>query len=311
MKVSVVITSYNEEKLIGRCLQSIQRGINYSKDRLNSVDFEIIVVAPDEPTLNNARQFFESHKESPTQVLQDESLGKWNAMNMAYEAATGEIVVFTDGDVYVDDDSIYLLIRRLIDDSNLSAVGGHPVSIDDINHKYGFYSHLFCEAAHKVRLQQGKYTPMSGYLFAVRKLEGLFPLPKNLRAEDAFISLWIATNNMTFGYEPESKVFVKFPDNFHDWMAQKTRSLGGNVQLSKIKSDYKLDNPDSQVHNRSLFEDLKMMTFPFRYAKNQCHIWFAVQLYVLRLILWIKIYYIHIRNRYPTGAWQRIPSTKV
>lgn len=311
MKISVVVTSYNEEKLIGRCLQSICRGVGFLKERLNEVHIQVILVAPDDPTLSKGRECLETHKACDYQIIKDDSLGKWNAMNMAYKVAEGEIIIFTDGDVYLEDDSIYLLVRRLLDDSELDAVGGHPISIDDINHKYGFYSHLFCEAAHKVRLNQGKYTPMSGYLFAIRKLEGLFPLPKDLRAEDAFISLWIATNNMRFGYEPEAKVFVKFPDNFHDWMAQKTRSLGGNVQLSKIKSDYKLDNPDSQVHNRSLLEDLKMMTFPFRYSKNQCHFWFAAQLYVLRLSLWIKIYYIHIRNKYPTGAWQRIPSTKL
>ncbi len=311
MRISVVVTSYNEEKLIGRCLQSVCRGVGFVKDRLNDVYIEVILVAPDAPTLNKGKECLETHKTYDYQIIKDDALGKWNAMNMAYKVAKGEIIIFTDGDVYLEDDSIYLLVRRLLDDSELDAVGGHPISIDDINHKYGFYSHLFCEAAHKVRLNQDKYTPMSGYLFAIRKLEGLFPLPKDLRAEDAFISLWIATNNMRFGYEPEAKVFVKFPNNFHDWMAQKTRSLGGNVQLSKIKSEYKLDNPDSPVHNRSLLEDLKMMTFPFRYAKNQCQFWFAAQLYVLRLILWIKIYYIHLRDKYPTGAWQRIPSTKL
>lgn len=327
---TAIITSYNEADLIADTINKLIIACdNYSQT------YQIIVMAGDVDTYNTAKKFTDTintnnSTTNTTQqilVLNDGGNGKPNALNIAVQNAKYDWLVFTDGDVQVDQHSITSLFDKL--EKETIAVSGHPVSMDNRSTMFGYFSHLFCEAAN-IKRQSNEFVPMSGYLFLTKKLHGLFPIPTALRAEDAYISHLLIHNNHRIAYAKDALVYVKFPKNLNDWLKQKTRSLGGNVQLSKftanlpqcyndnqnqISSDKLQDKIDNKQalnnHTRNILQDVKMLFFPLTYAKNAKEIFYSLLLYPLRLYLWLVIYKNHLLNRYKNGRWEHIQSSKI
>lgn len=297
MDIFVLITSYKEEVTIGKAVEQV---IKPNKDLWDHL--WLYVTSPDEPTLKKAEEVCQKVGYKNFRLISDPGEGKAVAMNTAVSAISKEhainngedILIMTDGDMYISDNAIKSLVQALSIQKS-DGVGGHPVSEDNRNSMFGFYSHLFCEAAHFKRLKD-KNVPMSGYLYAVTDWQGIFPIPNQLRAEDAYISHKLQESGRSISYCPEALAYVKFPKNMSDWFKQKTRSLGGNVQVS--------------TSTRSAGQDLGMLLFPITFAKTPREVLWAMCLYPLRLVLWIRIYFNHVFNRYGTGMWERIESSK-
>jgi len=305
MDFSVIITSAYEPSTIKKAIDQV---VLHNKELWNKM--EVIVVAPDDETLKMAEGGLLKLKERGFvnyEVVRDLGKGKSAAINLAVSKARGSILIFTDGDVYVEDGAIKRVEALLRLRPNTAGVSGHVVSLDSRNTLFGYFSHIFCSAA-DARRKSNPTTPMSGYLYAIKKIQGLFPIPENLRSEDAYISARILQQNLKIAYASEAKVFVHFPKNMKDWINQKTRSLGGNLQLRKTG----LFPADSTQYyrKRSIFNDLSMAFYPMKFAKNPKELLFSLALYPLRLYLWVRIYLIHSTNSYKSGPWERILSTK-
>lgn len=295
MNITVIITAYKEHKTVAKAISQI---LGPNKGLFE--DLQLLVVAPDSGTINTAKKELSKHKEfSGTQVIKDLGKGKPAALNLAYSKTKTDIIIFTDGDMYVDDTAIKEILTTF-KDPKVGGASGHPVSLDSRISAFGYYSHLFCEAAHKKR-SSGGFVPMSGYLYAIRNIKGIFPIPEYLRAEDAYISHKIASMGYKIAYAPDALAYVHFPKSLKDWIAQKTRSLGGNVQIG---SDPSGSDP------RSVLQDLHMFLFPLYFAKNPKEVLYSILLYPLRLYLWIRIYIQHLTKSYSKGVWKRIESSK-
>ncbi len=295
MKVCVIITSFNEPQTVSKAVEQI-----ICPNRELWPNLQLIITSPDDPTLKKAEETCQNYKFSNYRLLKDPARGKPVALNLAVETITkgnvgtssDSLLILTDGDVYLEDAAIKNLLKTNI----RGGVGGHPVSLDSRATRFGYYSHLFCEAAHVSRLKNPHQLPMSGYLYAIpgELLASLFPIPPQVRAEDAYISQKIGSLGHVVDYSSDALVYVKFPKTFTDWYKQKTRSLGGNVQIK----------------HRTIIQDLAMTLFPLTYAKSPKEFIWSLGLYPLRLWLWLKIYYNHIFNKYKSGVWERIESSK-
>lgn len=290
MTVSVILTSYNEHKTISKAISQIAKN--------NVQNLELIVISPDEMTRNKAKKEIEKQGIRNFQIIEDNGTGKPNAINCAVKSSNGEILVFTDGDMYISEGAIDLLISKFTDEK-IVGVSGHPMSLDDRDTFWGFSSHLFCYGAHVMRARpEVPSSPMSGYLYAIKmtsSISKLFPLPLEIRAEDAYISKRINELGYKIAYSPDSIAYVKFPKNFADWIKQKKRSLGGNVQIK---------------NQRSFFEDLQNALIPIKFAKTSKEFVFLFGIYALRLYLWILIYIQHMKKSYASGRWEQIKSSK-
>ena len=224
--LSIIITAYKEENTIGNAIQSIL-------DNKLKIPFEIIVVAPDKETLGVAQVF--AGKNSKIKVIKDKGVGKPFALNLAVSYAKGELLVLTDGDVYIGENSISNLITSLNDES-IGAVSGRPVSLNYKDTSFGYWANVLTNIAHERRLkalENKKRFFCSGYLFAIRK--DLFPeLPEELLSEDGFISHSVYESGNKISYAPDAEVYVKYPDNFQDWILQKKRSAGGYNQIKNL-----------------------------------------------------------------------------
>lgn len=292
MKLSIILTSYDEYRTITKAISQIAK--------TNTKDFELIVVSPDKKTQIAAKSEILKHRNlKHYKVVEDSGTGKPNAINTAMNVAKGGIIILTDGDMYISDDAIDILISDLKD--NLTGgVSGHPVSLDNRATFWGFSSHLFCHGAHIMRTlsQQKKQIPMSGYLYAIKMTDNIskiFPLPADVRAEDAYISKQISDLGYKISYSSNAIAYVKFPKNLHDWLKQKKRSLGGNVQIK---------------NQRSIFEDLQNVIITIKFAKSPKEYLYLIGIYLLRLYLWIIIYVQDFKKSYSNGRWEKITSSK-
>lgn len=112
MKISVIIPTYNEENVIGECLESL------SKQK--SVDFEIIVVddGSTDKTLEVLHNFqlkrAASQAKTNFQILRQPHLGPAMARNLGAKNAKGEILVFVDSDMTFDGNFLKMLTKPIV-----------------------------------------------------------------------------------------------------------------------------------------------------------------------------------------------------
>ena len=110
-RVSIVVCSYNADRTMKACLESLEK--------LRYPDYEVIVVndGSTDRTLEIAQGF------PYCRIISQPNKGLSVARNVGAENATGEIVAYTDSDCVVDPDWLTYLVARMLA-SDLHACGG-------------------------------------------------------------------------------------------------------------------------------------------------------------------------------------------
>jgi GT2 family glycosyltransferase len=116
-RISVVVCSYNGERTIGRCLEELCR--------LDYPDYEVILVddGSTDCTAAIAAEF-------DVRLIRTENRGLSAARNTGIEAATGEIVAFTDDDAWPDRDWLRYLAHGFACGDHVG-IGGPNLVPDD------------------------------------------------------------------------------------------------------------------------------------------------------------------------------------
>lgn len=292
--ISIIITTYKEPKTIGKV-------INHILVNKLPKEYEIIVVTPDDETSNEAEKYSKRNKR--IRIVRDKGRGKPAALNLAVSKAKGDILVLTDGEVFISKDAINLLLKPF-SDKKVGAVSGNPLSLNSRKNMYGFWAYILTKVANEIRkksVRKEKRIFCSGYLFAIRR--NIFPkLSENLLAEDGFISQKVYLKGYKIKYSENSKVYAKYPTNFSDWIKQKKRSAGGHNQIKKIFGK-------SEIRS---FKTEALGAFKlFKYVSSFRELIWLIMLYFSRLYLWILIYRdINLRKKKREELWQRVESTK-
>jgi glycosyltransferase involved in cell wall biosynthesis len=120
-KVSVVVATYNGQRTIESCLDSLSR--------LNYPHYEIIVV--DDGSTDLTPQLVAKFPQA--RYLRQTNSGLSVARNTGIGVATGEVVAFTDDDCRPDGDWLHYLIGDLVR-SEFAGVGGHNFPPPDDSH---------------------------------------------------------------------------------------------------------------------------------------------------------------------------------
>ena len=110
-KVSVIISAYNEEKVIEKKLNNIIK--------TDYPDFEVIIAndASNDKTVELCENFIKSHPNFDIRVNTVRNhLGKTNAQDEAVEVAKGEILVFSDANSIFKEDAISELVSYFTSD---------------------------------------------------------------------------------------------------------------------------------------------------------------------------------------------------
>ena len=319
---SVIITAWKEPEQIKRALDSILNPKNNEHASISGRaknKFEILVVCPDYETSDAAKEKFEEYNFKNYKWIKDKQEGKPKALNMAFREAKGEILIMTDGDVFMGKDAIPKLLEHFKDEK-VGGITGRPVARGKKSDFMQFAAHFYADVAdHKRKVTMMKdvkgkslrvvskepgFFVLSGYCMAIRNI--IKKIPEDCLSDDAYISYFLHNEGYKLEYEPDAEVYVKYADNLKDWYDQKIRSVGGYEQLW----DYGIVKPETKVRN--FRKELEYAVwYPFTYVKRPKEILWAIMLYPTRFWLWIRIFWQHkIKKKSFKETWVRIESTK-
>jgi len=293
MKVSVIITSSHEPQTIGRAVKAVL------EQDIPEI-LEILVVSPDRQTLNAAKKTAKNFPK--VKFIQDQGKGKPAALNLAFKKAKGEILVLTDGDVYIDKAALKSLLSPF-KNPEIGGACGRPIPLNPRQTMFGFWAHFLTDSAHKIREQKSKnrqFIELSGYLLAIRK-KIVKPIPIETLADDLYLSHLVAKAGFKTVYAPKAKVFVKYPTNISDWFTQKQRSA----------FEYWQKNYSSGKIMRSPLTEFTLgIKFGLKYPKNLKEFFWLVSLFGFRAILWLKIFLTSFNQQAKNKLWVPVESTK-
>jgi cellulose synthase/poly-beta-1,6-N-acetylglucosamine synthase-like glycosyltransferase len=230
--VSVLVPVKNEEKVVGRLLDSLVR-MDYPKENL-----EVIVVEDEskDHTLDICKGF--SEKYSWIKVFhRDSSLGKGDALNFAFHHSTGEIIATFDADDVPESQAITKALRYFNNPETGAVHGYHKV----LNLRESLISRLAAYENFVYRLSNdGKYALKlfvtfsgSNTYFRRSALEkvGLWD-PKSL-VEDAELSVRFAEAHIATRLAPV-ECWQEMPAKVGSLFRQRIRWSGGNM-LTGVK----------------------------------------------------------------------------
>jgi len=295
MEVSILITAFKEPHLERAITAILAQKIKYS--------YKLIVVAPDEEAKNLVKRYVKKYKK--IQYIKDPGIGKSYAINSILKKIKSDILILTDGDVYISEGSINEILE-LFKDPSIGVVTGRVVSMNNKNNVLGYWSHLLADAgAHRIRKErfnQRKFLECSGYLFAFRNnIIKEFPIGV---AEDSAIPYLFFSKGYKIGYAERALVYVKNPDNFKDWLKQRKRTAKAHETLTKYYPEFpKIKSFSNEIR--------KGFIWALGYPKTIKEMYWTMLLFSARLYMWLlTLTETRILKKEYKDAWERIESTK-
>ena len=229
--VTVIVPAYNEEKTIGKTIESLLR--------LSYADKEIIIVddGSADRTLEVARSYA---KGNSLKVVTKPNGGKWDALNVGIKAAKGEIIVCIDADTLLDQNAIQHLIKHF-KDPKIGAVAGNVkvgnrrgilTKLQALEYVVGINLHRRSEAhLQNVTVVPG---PIGAFRASVLTEIGLFE--GDTFAEDADITFRILKAGYKTVFEAQAFGYTEAPKSMTSLAKQRYRWYRGTLQvLSKHK----------------------------------------------------------------------------
>ena len=197
--VSIIISAYNEEKVIRNRIINISR-LNYDFNKLE------VLIGSDCSTDQTNNILNEMKKEFPWLLifLFDSRRGKVSVINDLIAKAKNEIIVFTDANTVFNENAIKRLVRQF-GDQKIGGVCGRLILLEPkTNIDEGVEEKRYWEYETIIKKYEGKCGVLigaNGGIFAIRrKLYRKLPINKPI-TDDIFITLMILKQNYKFSYE--------------------------------------------------------------------------------------------------------------
>lgn len=115
--MSIIIPSYNEKSGIGAAIQALQQA-DYPSDNK-----EIIVV--DDGSTDETYEEATKQADQTVTILQKPNGGKFTALNLGLEHASGEIIVTVDADSLLEKDTLKRIAGSFQNEPSLGAIAGN------------------------------------------------------------------------------------------------------------------------------------------------------------------------------------------
>ena len=119
IKISVVVPTYHRPKDLERCLEALK------KQNRQPDEVFVTIREADSETWELLASF--NHQPLPLHLIKMDAsvvIGALPAMNLAIDAASGDILVFTDDDSAPHTDWLERIETHFLSDSNIGGVGG-------------------------------------------------------------------------------------------------------------------------------------------------------------------------------------------
>lgn len=276
--IYIIINSYNEPKATVKAVRAFL-------EQEISEKFKIIV---SDPFLEVKTYLKKELKDKRVSFFLDPGQGKSFALLLIlkkiYSKNKKDIIIFTDGDVYTGKNTLNEILKEFKQEK-IGGITGRPVPINLPTNKYGYWAKLSYGAIHSVRMrlsQEKKFLQFSGYLMAIRN--GIIKDFSLDVPEDCVIPYLIWKAGYRVSYAPKAEVYVKYPDNWNDWVKQRVRTI-------KAHENIPIFYPD-MPRTKSFMNEIKEgLFFTLKYPKNMKESYWILQLYFARLYIYLKSFF--------------------
>lgn len=130
MKISFVVPAYNEELRVGRCLESIQKEIERTRDPATGQRVEVEVVVVNNASTDKTKEIVSGF--TGVRVVDELQKGLVRARKAGYMATTGELVANVDSDTMLPPGWLKKVLKEFAQNKKLVALSG-PYIYYDIN----------------------------------------------------------------------------------------------------------------------------------------------------------------------------------
>ena len=206
LRVSIGVTSYNEEQNIEKLLHSLL------KQKLKSaIITEILVISSGSTDSTDKIVKKILRRNSKIKLIQQKKrIGKASAVNLFISSAKEDVVILSSADILIPNDTIDKITRPLRE-RDIGIVGSHPVPGNDPNSFFGFAAHLMWGLHHQISLT----SPKMGEFIAFRKIFKQIPLTSSV--DEASIEALIRGQGYIAVYAPKAIIYNKGAENFKEF----------------------------------------------------------------------------------------------
>lgn len=227
-RVSVVVPAYNEERTIRVCVETLLES--------EGVDLEVIVV-DDGSTDGTAAALADLHEAGHIRLLRQPNGGKARALNAGIEAATGDVVLYTDADSLFLRATVALMARWFADPA-VDAVCGNDAPLrasTGLQKLLTLTTHIGTGYVRRALSIVRCLPIVSGNLGAVRRrvlqeIGGFRPI----WGEDLEITWRLHAHGKRIVFDPEPLVLADCPSTFAALWKQRVRWVRSYLKIARL-----------------------------------------------------------------------------
>lgn len=246
LKVSVGVCAYNEEKDIGRCLDS------FLSQKTVSVSVEEIIVVSDGSTDRTE----EIVRGFPVRLIGfKERRGKYAAINEFIRTSRSAVLVLASADIVLQEDCLENLCRPFLEDEHLGAAGARDMAVNDPGTFMGYAIRLEWELRHAIAVGQPKFNECLAFRNVIAEV------PKTIVDEEQIACL-LKAQGYTLKYVPEAVFYNKGAGTVRDFLLQRRRTYAGHILL---KAGYGYEAATLRI---TKILEVFLKRFPRPYARN-------------------------------------------
>lgn len=221
--VSILIAAYNEEDLIEEKITNTLE-LNYPKDKVQII---VITDGSTDLTVSKVREY-----QDVVLLHKDQRAGKMAAIKRAIPYITGEVLLFTDANTFLNQLAVRELVKHYRNDQ-VGAVAGEKriiveESADASSAGEGFYW-KYESFLKKCDYELYSNVGAAGELFSIRtKLYE--PVEADTIIDDHMIAMRIAEKGYIIAYEPNAYAIETASANVKEELKRKVRIAAGGIQ---------------------------------------------------------------------------------
>ncbi len=222
--VSVVLPTYNEEAIVEQKLEDVL-ALDYPMEKVELV----VVDASDDRTPDLVEDFFADRDEPDLRLLrQRERRGLAIALNRAYDAATGEIVVKTDCDSRLASDALREAVANFADPDVAAVTGRNAEVLNDSSVERGYRD---VQAAVQTLESHLDSTFIFHGPFSAFENDAIVPIDEDSIADDTELAVKIRRNGGRVVFDPAVRYREASHSAFGKRRTQKDRRAMGLLRL--------------------------------------------------------------------------------
>ncbi len=230
--VSIVVPAYNEEKVIGHCVESILAS-DYPRRQIILVDD-----GSTDGTLAEMRRF-EAHPD--VTIIAKANGGKASALNAGLARAVGEVVFFVDADGIFTRQTIQEMLKGF-DSKRVGAVCGNdaPVNLDRLQTRLAnLQTHVGSGFVRRALAMINCLPIVSGNIgaFRLRVLEKTGPFLEGFIGEDLELTWRVHRAGYRVNFQPSAIVYAEVPSSIRGLWKQRVRWARGFLQTARLHRD--------------------------------------------------------------------------